>query len=368
MRLERLTLRNFLSFRDASVDLRPVNILIGENNVGKSNLIDAISLLQAAPTDLLPVMRRGGAIRDWIWKGERLSGAAASVGCDVDGAHWEMEFTDGPGLVISRESLSSKDGKPILNRSQHDYVLDNQQGPVPDQHRSMLSIFKSPSDQLFTPFGRFFESIRIYREFRTGVRTGSRQGIATNGSPGDYLSDGGDNLALVLNELIFRDIEPRINAYLKELSGRIEGVKVRVIEGIAVAHLRESGLSEPVPSHRMSDGTLKFLCLLAVLLHPDPPPVVCLEEPEQGLHPDAIQILARILKDASLKSQIIITTHSVELIDEFSSDPESVVVCERSERGGTELNRLSEEPLREWLEEYSLGRLWRKGEIGGNRW
>ena len=118
----------------------------------------------------------------------------------------------------------------------------------------------------------------------------------------------------------------------------------------------------------MSDGTLKFLCLLAVLLHPDPPPVVCLEEPEQGLHPDAIQILARILKDASLKSQIIITTHSVELIDEFSSDPESVVVCERSERGGTELNRLSEEPLREWLEEYSLGRLWRKGEIGGNRW
>ena len=118
----------------------------------------------------------------------------------------------------------------------------------------------------------------------------------------------------------------------------------------------------------MSDGTLKFLCLLAVLLHPDPPPLVCIEEPEQGLHPEAIQILAPALRDAAERMQLIVTTHSAPLIDAFSATPESVLVCERDFDGGTQCHRLSRKKLENWLKRYSLGELWRKGEIGGTRW
>ena len=109
------------------------------------------------------------------------------------------------------------------------------------------------------------------------------------------------------------------------------------------------------------------MCLLAVLLDPDPAPLVCIEEPEQGLHPDAIQIVAQALREASERMQLIVTTHSRELIDAFSDAPESVLVCERGTDDGTQCRRLATADLDEWLEHYTLGQLWRNGEIGGNR-
>jgi predicted ATPase len=172
---------------------------------------------------------------------------------------------------------------------------------------------------------------------------------------------------MVLQELNFREVHTRITEYLNRLSDRITDVRVRLDGGVARAYLRERGLLEPLPSARMSDGTLKFLCLLAVLLHPDPPRLICIEEPEQGLHPDAVQIVAQLLIDASERTQLIVTTHSEALIDAFSDSPENVLVCER-DAGGTQCNRLSSGELESWLQRYSLGQLWRKGEIGGNRW
>ena len=119
---------------------------------------------------------------------------------------------------------------------------------------------------------------------------------------------------------------------------------------------------------RMSDGTLKFLCLLAALFHPEPPPLMCIEEPELGLHPDALQLVAEALVEASESMQLIVTTHSDALIDSLSDRPESVLVCKRDFENSTQFKRLSTEHLRAWLEHYSLGQLWRKGEIGGSRW
>ena len=124
---------------------------------------------------------------------------------------------------------------------------------------------------------------------------------------------------------------------------------------------------EPIFSIRLSDGTLKFLCLLAVLLHPEPPPLVCLEEPEIGLHPDALKLVAEALLEASTRSQLIVTTHSADLVDALSDHPEAVVVCERDFDYGTQFKRLKREELDVWLKRYRLGELWRKGEIGGNR-
>jgi len=121
-----------------------------------------------------------------------------------------------------------------------------------------------------------------------------------------------------------------------------------------------------IPANRLSDGTLRWLALLTILLHPAPPPVVCLEEPELGLHPDAIRLLGELLIEASKRTQLIVTTHSDSLVDQFTKIPEAVVVFEKQE-GSTVLKRLNGKQLSSWLERYSLGQLWRTGEIGGNR-
>ena len=132
--------------------------------------------------------------------------------------------------------------------------------------------------------------------------------------------------------------------------------------------IREKGLENAIPATRLSDGTLRFMALLAILCHPEPPPLVCIEEPELGLHPDVIPLIAELLKSASQRTQIVVTTHSKALIDEFSDDPESVVVCERTPDFGSKFERLSETDLELWLERYQLGELWQKGQIGGTRW
>jgi predicted ATPase len=122
-----------------------------------------------------------------------------------------------------------------------------------------------------------------------------------------------------------------------------------------------------VPATRLSDGTLRYLCLLAMLCHPNPPPLVCIEEPELGLHPDILPTVARLLREASERCQLIVTTHSDVLVDAMTDTPEAVQICEKHE-GATVLRRLSAVDLQPWLERYRLGELWTSGELGGTRW
>jgi predicted ATPase len=168
--------------------------------------------------------------------------------------------------------------------------------------------------------------------------------------------------------LDFLGVDEPIKNYLRRFCERFEDVKINIGEGLARTYLREAGLVEMLSAIRMSDGTLKFLSLLAALFHPKPPPLVCIEEPEIGLHPDAMQLVAEALLEASESRQLIVTTHSDALIDHLSDRPDSVLVCERDFDNGTQMKRLSRESLKAWLEHYTLGELWRKGEIGGGRW
>jgi predicted ATPase len=292
-----------------------------------------------------------------------------------------LEFSeDAHGFVILSEWLSKaangrvrqksggyfdRDGGKVVTtesrkRSQED------QSPI-KAHESVLSRWKNPFDPTpISQFGRELERVRIFTEFRTtGANTELRMGITTSARK-DFLDDGGANLALVLLDMDFQDLHHRIKTYLKRFCDRFEDVRVRLNGSIAETHLKEAGLLESIPGLRMSDGTLKFLCLLVVLLNPDPPPLVCIEEPELGLHPDALQIVADLLIEASERTQLIVTTHSDALIDALSSRPESVLVCERGLDNGTQLKRLDKKQLSVWLKRYSLGELWRKGEIGGN--
>jgi len=185
--------------------------------------------------------------------------------------------------------------------------------------------------------------------------------------PDDFLLEDGSNLGLVLNKLKNRPATKRLLLeQLKLFYEGIEDVETQIQGGTVQVFIHEHG-DRPIPATRLSDGTLTYLCLLSILCHPDPPPLVCFEEPETELHPDIIPSLADLLKEASKRTQIIVTTHSDALVSSLNDVPEAIVVCERR-REGTSLRRLEPDKLKEWLKRYSLGELWSMGEIGGNRW
>jgi len=381
-----LTLENIFSFKKTTVELRGLNVLIGPNAVGKSNLIEAITLLQAAPTDLNVAILRQGGVRVVCSLAGPVASPIAAIECNqINGEplQYRLEFSEeAGGFVILRERLNSITEDP--DQAAAEIYFERTPGSIrfgsspPEALRatisfiplreSVFSAYKNPADPTpITRIGRQFAATRIYREFHTTGDSQARKGVSTS-TRKDFLDDQGDNLALVLLDMDFKGLHDRVREYLHRFCDRFNDVKVRLDGPIAKTYIEESGLLEPLVSWRLSDGTLKFLCLLAVLLEKEPPPLICIEEPEVGLHPEAIQIVAEALVDASERTQLIVTTHSEALIDALSERPEDVLVTERDFDNGTQFKRLDSQQLSRWLERYTLGALWRKGEIGGNRW
>jgi predicted ATPase len=385
MLLRHVKLENLLSFRNATLELRALNVLIGANASGKSNLIEAIGLLQATPIDLSAAIRRLGGVH--VVCSLAKESPVAAIECDWindEPLKYRLEFAEeAQSFVILREVLHDRGSDPektsagtYFYRSSGKLIYGPSfrrdaarlNGSTVATTQSALALSKSPADPTpITRVGQEFGATKIYRDFRTTSNSEARMGVSTS-VPGSFLEDGGDNLALVLHEMDFKGLREKMQAYLHRFSDRFNNVKVRLDGPFAKTYIDESGLLEPLVSWRLSDGTLKFLCILAVLLDPDPAPLICIEEPEVGLHPEAIQIVAEALAEASERTQLIVTTHSEALIDALSDRPEDVIVTERDFDNGTQFRRLEKKQLSLWLERYSLGQLWRKGEIGGNRW
>jgi len=392
MLLKTLQLTNFLSFGAITepLTLGPLNVIIGPNGSGKSNLVEAIDLIRSAPStseksNLLATIRDGGGVRDWLWKGAEKTPRATidAVFNNRIGAadlRYVLSFTEiGQRFEIVDERIEN-----ALPFSGHDqpyfyYHLDQARGVLNvkgeerhlqrediDPTASILSQRKDP-DQYpeLTYMGDVFGKIRLYREWSFGRYTTPRLPQKVD-LPNEYLESDASNLGLVLNRL---RREPAVKARLIEalhvLYDGIHDVDVQIEGGTVQVFLQEGRFTVPAP--RLSDGTLRYLCLLAILCHPNPPPLVCIEEPELGLHPDVLPTLASLLKDASTRAQLIVTTHSDVLVDALTDQPEAVVVAERS-ASGTTLTRLDADKLKPWLKNYRLGQLWTRGEIGGTRW
>jgi predicted ATPase len=372
MLLRQVKLENLLSFRNTEVELRGLNVLIGANASGKSNLIEAIGLLQAAPVDLSTAILRLGGVRVVCSLATASPDAAIECsGINDEPLQYRLEFSEeAHGFFIMREHLSGTENgsdTTYFQRAAGSVYFGTRPADI-SAAESVFQRSKSPADTTpITRVGRQLEAIQIYREFRTAGDSQARIGTSTSMRK-ESLRDGGGNLALVLLDMDFKGLRERVRAYLCRFYDRFEDVKVRLDGPIAKTFIKESGLLEPLPSVRLSDGTLKVLCLLAVLLEAELPPLICIEEPEVGLHPDAIQIVAEALVEASERTQLVVTTHSEALIDALSDRPEDVLVTERDFDNGTQFRRLDKKQLSVWLERYSLGQLWRKGELGGNRW
>jgi predicted ATPase len=395
--LKSIRVRNLLSFGPESpeLELRSLNVLIGPNGSGKSNLIEALTLLQAAPRNLLEPIQAGGGIHEWLWKGaDQTPVAEIDATLDTFAARMaplrhRLSLTMvGQRAELVDESIENEHARPgesdpyFYYRYQHGRpVLNVKSEPDSDGRRrrelrrdelpldqSVLSQRKDPD--LYpevTWLGTQYSKLKVFREWNLGRNTAPRKPQATD-LVSDFLREDAANLALVLNDLEHRSgLRRSLVEKLKDADASIEDFSAKVEGGTIQVFLHYAGLRSPVPATRLSDGTIRYLCLLAVLCHPSPPPLVCIEEPELGLHPDLLAGLADLLIDASHRTQLIVTTHSDTLVDGLTKVPETVVVCEKAQ-GSTEMCRKSGAELSRWLETYGLGQLRRKGEIGGNRW
>lgn len=388
--LREITLQNVLSFGDAPVrlPLGPLNVLIGPNASGKSNLLEAVSLLRSTPaasdTFRRLFSRGGGSVQDWIWKGAPSAPAFVetrfhypTTGHDL--RHAFAFYGDEGGFRVADERIEEAEKKPRQKQYYFYYAYQDGQPAVNvagekrslkretvELDRSILSQRRDP--ELYpelTYLATFYESIRLYREWSFGRATVFRTPQPAD-LRNDVLEEDCSNLGLVLNRL--RRVSSAQSAIVDGMKDLYDGFSDFhvVIQGGTVQVMVYEGDFE-IPATRLSDGTLRYLCLLAILCDPTPPPLVCIEEPELGLHPDVIPSLARLLVAASERTQVIVTTHSAALVDAMSETPEAVIVCEKH-GGQTTMERLDAEALSVWLDQYRLGDLWASGEIGGTRW
>jgi len=391
--IQRLRLDSFLSFAPGSeaFDLNGLNVLIGSNGSGKSNIIEAFELLHSTPINFAQAIRDGGGATEWLWKGE--SGQTPAT-LDIELStntptgrplRYRLEFTSVQSRVEvldeaieEVEPVHGKDdvlfyyrfqrGRPAIN-------VRNAKGTgtgrprrleretlLPDQ--SVLAQRKDPDlYPEITWVGQRFDAIQTFREWTFGRYAPLRQPQPAN-LPEDRLLPDARNLALVLNQIEHKDGR-RFSDLLKRFFPRFERMSTRVSGGTVQFYLHEPGFNSPIPPTRLSDGTIRFVALLATLLSPSPPPLLCIEEPELGLHPDAVALIADLLVEASERMQLIVTTHSDALVSALTNQPDAVIACERP-GAGTSLRRLDPKKLARWLDDYRLGDLWRMGELGAN--
>jgi len=396
MLIRNLKVSGILSFGAEGVDLelRPLNVLIGANGSGKSNFIEIINLLRYMPARLeSPIMSSGG-IAEWRHGGTgrsniippqmKIEAIVESRKGQVSGLRHSIVISqNGDRIAVDEESIDNeipidgysepywfyhmKDGTGAVNEQSRKTleeeirVIDNV-----DHRASILSQIRDPErSTVFDLLQDAYSSIHIYREWCFGPGTVARS-APNSDAPVDNVGRRGENLAAVIASMNSQRRNEFV-AVLQSLYDNIEGVRVAPGPGGGLRLYVEEGNMTEISASRLSDGTLRFLFLLTILLDPSPPRLIVIEEPELGLHPDVIPKIAELLVDASKRTQLIVTTHSRMLIDALGDEPESVVVCEKHD-GQTTMERLDGERMEQWLKKYSLGDLWSKGEIGGNRW
>ena len=395
--IRRINLQGLLSFPPnmEPFELQPLNVFIGPNGSGKTNFIEALELLRATSTDFATVVREGGGAVEWLWKGENPTRAATidieigdstptgrplcyllkftasnsrievldeaiqEVRSDIghDEPYFYYRFQQGRAIIRVSEYLPGLRGGRSIRRNIRRSDI------VPDQS-ALVQVKDRERYPEITWIGRMFEQIHTFRYWTFGHYAPLRQPQPAD-LPEDRLLPDNRNLALLLNQIEHRDPR-RFNELLKKFFPRYERMSTKISGGTVQFYLHETGFLSPIPPTRLSDGTLRFIAILVTLLDPSPPPIVCIEEPELGLHPDAVALIADLLVEASERMQLVVTTHSDALVSALTNQPESIVICERP-GAGTLLERLDPERLAHWLnEDYGLGDLWRMGALGAN--
>lgn len=365
-RVRRIVVSGYKSIARVELDLGPVTVLVGPNGAGKSNFIEAVELLgRIADGELgMEVGLRGGAaamLHDATAKGG--AGVGLRVEADGDSLRNAYEATLVPSrhgeLVFDREVVEFHD------RSRQEQPLVREIGRGHRESRLTEATREEPLEAgaVARHTLEILRGCRVYHFHDTTPGAPVKQpGYATDT---EALHPDARNLAAFLLRLgeehpaeyqqivrTVRSVAPFFRDFVltEDATGRV------------LLRWKQYGSDTVFPADALSDGSLRFICLAVLLLQPNPPALLVLDEPELGLHPFAITVLAELFRAATARSQILAATQSVTLVDQFELN--ELVVAERVD-GSTGLRRPDPEALTAWLDTYSLGDLWLKNLLGG---
>jgi predicted ATPase len=364
--IERIDIEGFTSIVDASVEFGRLNVLVGANGAGKSNLVRALELLgRVVDEDLrVHVARNGGA--------SALVNAtlpARQLRLSLIGrADGEIRYdavlvpTPDDGLFFTDEHIYYRD--PSRYRTWWDQSIDR-------GHREskLHETVAAPGTGQATAAAviDLLRGCRVYHFHDTSSSAPVKQPVSS--ADNLVLRPDAANIAAIL--LLLRNSSDKVeHAAYRRIVASVRLVAPFFRDFVLEPEVRdqvrlrwrEYGSDAVFSAHQLSDGTLRFICLATLLLQPALPALVVLDEPELGLHPYAIVQLAGLLQQAATRSQIIIATQSVTLMNQF--ELADLIVVERGRRGSSFV-RPDASHLQSWLEEYSLGELWEKNLIGG---
>ena len=360
--IEQITIQNYKSIRKIErLPLRRINVLIGENGAGKSNFISFFEMLNAIYERRFGqyVLQRGGIGRFFNFHAQN----DESIFCMVDFNNLNavslniIPSQTGKGIISNFSHFYNGYGDKGKNyRNWHDITLDSdvEESDIQSDNSKRMKYVK---DQL--------ASFKVYHFHDTSLKSLMRGPSAM----GDYevLRSDASNLAAWLYRLKHTDmasfqlIEGTVKSvapYFRKFRLEPDAINPRQIK----LEWEEEDSDRYLDGYSFSDGTIRFIALAALLLSEKRPDVILIDEPELGLHPAAITKLAAMIRQASQKSQIIVSTQSAAFIDEF--DGEDIIVAERNDEGSV-FHRLDATKLDSWRDNYSLGELWRKNVLGG---
>ena len=362
--LDWITVEGFKSIGSIRrLPLRPINVLIGPNGAGKSNFIGAFSFLNAVREGKLRnyVMRAGGADKILHFGSNTTQHLTIHISFESELNQYLIKLApdDSDGMYPEKEIAY------FWNRDEHTKPYEEKL--LPRKGEAGISRRRGWSPPVVEYVRGCLADWQIYHFHDTSSKSPIKKTADVDDNL--YLRPDGSNLAAFLYYLCNRhedsyDLIQRTvglaapffdNFVLKPLALNEDKIRLEWSHRGSDAYFNASSLS---------DGTLRFMALATLLLQPASlqPSVILVDEPELGLHPYAITILASLIKQASVKTQIIVSTQSSLFLDHFQ--PEDVLVADRVD-GATRIARLDAEKLNVWLEDYSLGQLWEKNEFGG---
>ncbi|WP_045215808.1 AAA family ATPase [Desulfonatronovibrio magnus] len=390
MKITQLDVEGFRSLRNVSWSPGDLNVVIGPNGTGKSNLLRLMELISvSAQGKLGKYIQALGGMDPIVW-----DGTATSIkfvlelipeGGELGPEHYELELArlgTGSSYKIERELLvNSFKLRKQLERNPFKFlerfsktavIFDEAERTftTPEEfvseEESLLSIASGPfiNNHYIPPFQRELAAIAVYHDLHTNKDSSVRQPAISRLEK--RVDPDGQNLISVMHTLYTgdRDFKKDIDSAMRAAFGNDfeELVFPPASDQRIQMRVRWKSLKREQSAADLSDGTLRFLFLLTVLASPSPAPVIAIDEPETGLHPSMLPLVAEYAVDAATRSQVILTTHSPQFLDAFVGTKPTTTVA-TWENGETLLNTLKGEKLDYWLKEYSLGALFKSGEL-----
>ncbi|HWM89860.1 MAG TPA: AAA family ATPase [Thermoanaerobaculia bacterium] len=361
--LRRLVLKGFKSIKEMDLDMQSLNVLIGTNGAGKSNLISFFKMLNEMMAGRLQqYIATSGRAQSLLHSGPKVTPQIeASLEFEVDNGvdtySMRLFHAAGDTLVFAEETLS------FLTAG---YTKPRQiaLGAGHEETRIGLEVDKGNSTAKF--FRYLLNRCRVYHFHDTSPTARVRQ----YGYIGDsrWLMHDAGNLAAFLFRLREENggaAYKRIVSTIRMIAPFFDDFELKPVDHKDIILNWRNKVSDQVfGPHQLSDGTLRAMCLVTLLLQPEDelPELIIVDEPELGLHPFALNVIAALFKKASYHSQVLVSTQSSSFLDSF--DPGDVVTVDL-EGEESRLKRLDVAALEAWLEEYSLGEVWEKNVIGG---